>query len=346
MSGTGNTLRVAKWINEKFIKNGVLSSINSIGQSASVENKTNKTNIICIAMPSHGFTAPWLMLKYVFKLQKGDGAHAICIATRAGLKIGRLFTPGLSGTATYVIALILFLKGYNVRGILCLDMPSNWIAFHWGLHPENSAAIIKKAKPKLIKFMDRIISDHASWVSLNNFYEFIAGICLLPISLGYLLIGRLYFAKLFFADNRCNGCGQCVSNCLANAITLKGKEKKVKPFWKYNCENCMRCMAFCPKGAIQASHSWAVILYFITTVPYTLYIVNWLSLENNIGGQFTYYLIWLFYTYLSIIFSYWIFTLLMKVSCINKLFTYTTLTKIYRRYHEPDTNLKDLKDIE
>lgn len=40
--------------------------------------------------------------------------------------------------------------------------------------------------------------------------------------------------------------------------------------------------------------------------------------------------------------SYYIFYWLMKIKPINALFTYTTFTHIYPRYHEPDTKLKDL----
>jgi len=34
---------------------------------------------------------------------------------------------------------------------------------------------------------------------------------------------------------------------------------------------------------------------------------------------------------------------LLRVPLINRLFTVTTLTHYYRRYHEPDTTLNDLK---
>ena len=33
----------------------------------------------------------------------------------------------------------------------------------------------------------------------------------------------------------------------------------------------------------------------------------------------------------------------MKIKPINTLFTYTTFTHIYPRYHEPDTSLKEFR---
>ena len=40
--------------------------------------------------------------------------------------------------------------------------------------------------------------------------------------------------------------------------------------------------------------------------------------------------------------SIWLFHLLTRISLVNKLFTYTTFTRIFRRYHEPDTRLKHI----
>ena len=45
----------------------------------------------------------------------------------------------------------------------------------------------------------------------------------------------------------------------------------------------------------------------------------------------------------SIFLAYWLLTHLIHVPLINKAFTCTTLTHLYRRYHEPDTALRDIK---
>lgn len=44
--------------------------------------------------------------------------------------------------------------------------------------------------------------------------------------------------------------------------------------------------------------------------------------------------------------SYWIFWMLIRVPVINTLFSITTLTHYYRRFHEPDTRLRELADME
>lgn len=39
---------------------------------------------------------------------------------------------------------------------------------------------------------------------------------------------------------------------------------------------------------------------------------------------------------------YYIFALLVRIPAINSIFAYTTFTRIYRRYHEPETKVGDL----
>lgn len=60
-------------------------------------------------------------------------------------------------------------------------------------------------------------------------------------------------AKPFFAEDRCNGCGLCVRNCPAHAITLR----ETKPVWASQCFQCLRCINECPTQAIQYGKSTA-----------------------------------------------------------------------------------------
>ena len=50
------------------------------------------------------------------------------------------------------------------------------------------------------------------------------------------------------------------------------------------------------------------------------------------------------YAYLlaSMAAAYWLFSLLLRVPFINSIFTHTTFTHVFRRYHEPETKARDL----
>lgn len=60
-------------------------------------------------------------------------------------------------------------------------------------------------------------------------------------------------AKPFFAEDSCNGCGQCVRNCPASAISLRNGT----PVWAAQCFQWLRCINECPQQSIQYGKSTA-----------------------------------------------------------------------------------------
>jgi len=344
LSGTGNSYRAANWLHEACNINGINSHLIPIQSSdPKVEIATGSESLVAFIYPTHGFTTPWLMLRSVSRLPSHTGTHAIVMATRAGTKFGKFFFPGLEGTAAYLIALILALKGYYVRGVMGLDMPSNWTALHPGFNPTDAQAIIDRSKPKALNFINNILLGKRQ---LRGLFPLLLGIALLPVSLGYLLIGRFFLSKLFFAASQCNGCGLCAQNCPAKAIIMRGK-KNPRPYWTFSCESCMRCMNFCPSHAVEASHLLALIMFEITSIPVWMITLNWLAKQSpilaGINGAIPQFILQYIYILASIALTYALFSQLIRIPVINKLFTLATLTHYYRRYREPDTNLKDLK---
>jgi hypothetical protein len=105
-------------------------------------------------------------------------------------------------------------------------------------------------------------------------------------------------------------------------------------------------MAYCPQGAIEAGHSWGIILYLVTSLPAAAFVFGLLGPASpfleSIDGIWTRRVIRLVYTYASLFLCYAVFNLAVRIPVINTLFTWTTLTRLYRRYHEPDTSAKDL----
>ena len=344
LSGTGNSYRATTWMEQHTRSAGAATQVRPIQTAQPADEiAPGPTSLLGLAMPTHGFTVPWAMLRFVLRLPRRRGTHAVVVATRAGSKVGRVIVPGIEGTATYLVALILLLKGYRVRGWLGLDMPSNWTTLHSGLHPDNVAAIIARSKVRLADFMRVVLSGgrRYTWGML------LLGLLLLPISFGYLLVGRFYLGRLVFASDRCSACGLCADHCPVGAIKMWGRGKSRRPYWTMRCENLMRCMAYCPTQAIEAGHSWAVILYFVTSVPAATAVLNWLTARysglGDLNNRAMHGLLEYVYVLLSMSLAYMAFSLLLRVPLINRFFTVTTLTHYYRRYHEPDTTLNDLK---
>jgi Pyruvate/2-oxoacid:ferredoxin oxidoreductase delta subunit len=342
-SGTGNSRRVAVWIADAASDAGSTTTLSPI-QSALPEADVGQgeESLLGLVMPTHGFTAPWAMLRFALHLPRRKKAHAAIVATRGGLKIGRLFTPGFEGSATLLMALILTAKGYRIRGTAGVDMPSNWLALHPGLPPGAVKGIIDRARAKTARFSATILSGepyHTSWL------VFLLGLLVLPISLGYLLIGRFFLARLFFASDRCTGCGLCAEHCPNGAIEMRGAADEARPYWTFRCESCMRCMAYCPDQAVEASHLLAAGFYWLTKVVPASAALAWTSAHLPLLSPLRHIprgiVSWIIV--LGVMgCAYSLFHRLLKAQPLNWFFTHATLTHVYRRYHEPATTLKEL----
>ena len=358
MSGTGNTYRVSRWIEEIFKHQKIKTKIVLI-EDADFINDVNAgpDSLAGLLFPTHGFMPPWSMIKFLFRMPRRPGMPVICVATRGALKIGSLQIPGAAGFATFFAALLMVLKGYRVRAVFSLDMPSNFINFHWGLHPNNVDNISDKARSRLKQLIPRILNGRRILFTRNNLWEAMWTtllfwlVPLYPVL--YLIFARMFMAKVMFSNRNCIGCGMCARGCPNSAILMKGAGSNKRPFWTYHCENCMRCMGYCRKKAVEAGHSWAVALYFITAVPVISFLWVWLHQSLNfypvIGGYWTIemvyvfnFLVYMVYFWAAVILSYGIFWYLLRFSFFNTLFTMTTLTHYYRRYHQPQTRLNHL----
>lgn len=351
MSGTGNTYRLAcqmKAMARPHVPNLKIVMIEHA--QAAPEATLSKDTLVGVLFPTHGFMPPWSMLKFLLRMPRQKGAAALCAATRGGVHIGSLTIPGAAGLATFIAALVMLLKGYRPRALFSLDMPSNFIIFHWGLHAKNIDAISTRANEKLVQLTPRIMQGGRIYWTRNNLWDALWAIGILwlypPFPIVYLLIGKIYMAKLMFSNNRCVGCGRCARFCPNQAIEMHSVSNKKRPYWTYHCEVCLRCMGYCSKKAVEAGHSWAVLLYFLGTVPlisYGLYRLQEIVFNRPMP---THLIVSIPLNYIdffmALMLSYWAFWYLIRIPLVNTLFTYTTFTHYYRRYHQPETKLAHL----
>ncbi|MBU2627397.1 MAG: hypothetical protein KKE61_02160, partial [Proteobacteria bacterium] len=210
--------------------------------------------------------------------------------------------------------------------------------------------ISARAQEKLNQFLWPLISGKKLIFTWNNVYEAIWSALifwLVPVfPILYLVFGRLFMAKIMFSNKDCVSCGRCAKFCSNHAIEMKSLFGKKRPFWTYHCENCLRCMGFCKKKAIEAGHSWAIVLFFITSVPVMAWILALLNRTFDyfpkVSNHWMMTLLDMIYFLPALMLSYLIFWYLIHIPAINFFFSTTTLTHYYRRFHEPATRLKDL----
>jgi Pyruvate/2-oxoacid:ferredoxin oxidoreductase delta subunit len=331
-SGSGNSYRAATWMAAAG-DGGAAVRVRPIGSAQPAQEiGGGETALLGLVMSTHGFTAPWPMLRFALRLPRRRKTHAVVVATRAAFE----------GSACLLIALILLLKGYRVRGTLGVSMPSSWITVHPGFPPDRVAKIMPQARLQVSHFRDTISAGQRSFTSWPGS---ILGLLILPISLGYLLLGRFFLGKLFFASDDCTGCGLCAEHCPNQAIEMRGREGRCRPYWTFRCESCVRCMAYCPTQAIEASHLLGVGAYLLAAAIPTAALLVWLATIAPGLAFLSRIPRWVLQSVTPLIVigaAYPFFHLLLRVGWLNRFFTLATLTHYYRRYHEPETTLEDL----
>lgn len=337
-SGTGNALIASRWITQCAQKKGLKTNLVSIDRFKKIIVPPAKgKRLIGFCYPTHGFNLPWIMLKFIIKfpiLKEGD---VFLLNSRAGSKIFKWFAPGISGIAQILPALILLIKGFRIKGMFPLDMPSNWISVHPGFSHRTVTDIFARCRVMVDEFCKKIFSER-TYFRPNVFIMLPIDIALAPIAFMYFIYGRFYFAKIFIASTDCDTCRLCETKCPTASIKIINK----RPFWKFTCESCMRCINICPLKAIQVSHSLAVLILVISSLlPIALILQLFYSfIPTSLIKPAGYFIRWGITLSLFFIISGFVF-LLIRLKLINKVFTATSLTKYWKHYLAPGIKAKD-----
>ncbi|PLX05763.1 MAG: hypothetical protein C0596_18890 [Marinilabiliales bacterium] len=332
-TGTGNAKAAAEWIGKYANERSVEAEIFNIDELRTEElPKINKGDIIGIISPTHGFNLPPVVLRFISRLPKSNKNKAFIINTRAGMKLHKLFLPGLSGIAQYWTALRLKFKSYEIIGMQPLDMPSNWLIIHPGIKQNVVKSIFNRCETKIEGFVDKILNGKKVYKALLSLPFDLA---VLPVSILYFFVGRFFLAKTMFANFDCNSCRLCEKKCPVNAIKIIDK----RPFWTFNCESCMRCVNICPQRAIETSHSFVammIVTYSLVISPLILLGISKLDFINAdnliIDNLISIIAAYIFLTIMML--SYYIVHFLLRFRFFNAIMTYTSLSKFkfWRRY--------------
>jgi len=332
LTGTGNSHQVAKW----FLQ-GLGQQLPELHQIK--ENQpalpTPENDLLVFSYPTHGFAAPWLMLKHIFRLPRGNGVHAVVLPTRGGTRLFGVPLPGMEGTAGYLVALLLWLRGYAVRAVSAVDMPSNWTAMHPGINSVNASVIANRGEAKAKRISREILAGHTFY---NGFIPLFLGILLAQLSLMYLIIGQLLLAKLFFAADNCTGCGLCRKICPKQAIGLLAG----RPYWTYSCDSCMACMNFCPEQAVQVSSPSLLLFCCLSVVPLAAlstaasgYPAAWHAGMLGFAVEYAFILV-------SAALIYLLLHHILRLKPAAALLATLSHTKYFRRYRSPGVSLPDI----
>jgi len=338
-SGTGNARRTSEWIagraKEKGLNTFVMPFYTFRKEPPAVPDGPT---LIGFCSATHGFNMPHHFLKLIFGFKAFPKSDVFIINTRAGMKLSKLFLPGLSGLAQILPASVLQLKGYRVMAMQPVDLPSNWISLHPGLKSKVVDSMVEHWKEKVDVFTRKILAGKRSY--LPALISLPIDILIIPVAFGYYFIGRFMLAKTFYATDLCNDCMLCIRACPTKSLILKDN----RPFWKMTCESCMHCMNFCPRRAIETCHNWVIPLIWLVVA-----VVNpWISerivdlMKTHIpslsfmGSMIIMILQWfIMLAFFGI--TYYLVHYLMHFTRFRKIMRFTSLTRFafWRRYKIP-----------
>lgn len=337
-SGTGNAKNAAQWIADVAKTKGLETHLINIDRFREIVIPKYDGNVLIgFCTPTHGFNVPPIMLNFFRKFPRLKNADVFILNTRGGLKLHKLFIPGLSGVAQYLPAMILWLKGFRITGMQPLDLPSNWLILHPGLRDKVVLSIYNRCKAITIRFASRMLEGEKKY---KAFLSLPFDLAIAPVAVGYYFIGRFFLAKTLIATDACNNCNSCVKHCPVKAI----KETNTKPFWTYKCESCMRCVNLCPHRAIETAHGFAglvIVLIYSFLFPFLL-----IQLKNSgifplddqsfLSGQVE-MMIKAAIFLLVLFISYKLLHIGMKYRIINRVIAYSSFSKyrFWRRYKAP-----------
>ena len=274
-SGTGNARQTALWMQEEASCKGWETISYELGRDMGLPPVPEEGAMVGFISPTHGFHFPAIMRRFIRRFPRAMKGRAFVMNTRAGLRIGKVFLPGLSGLVHVVSALVLRLKGYSIVGLQPVDLPSNWISIHPAVRMTGVKLMHERLEPKVKRFTGEILEGKRRYKALVSLPFDVA---IIPIALGYLLVGRFFLAKTFFASHSCDNCGLCIESCAVGAI----KEKEGRMFWTWRCESCMKCMNICPQQAIQTPHGFVALIIKASYIVFGLLLLRlpWLATKG------------------------------------------------------------------
>ncbi|MCP3943501.1 MAG: hypothetical protein GY710_18755 [Desulfobacteraceae bacterium] len=234
-SGTGNSYKIIDTCKEIFIQNGNKVTLSSITDTSDINEKTD---LIGFCFPVYAFGIPRICRKYLLDLPEFKRPINTIVLITAG-------DSDEAGLSVEESTEILKKKGLNITYSEVIHMPSNWIV-SMNPPPKDEAQLIinigvKKAMKIAQDVLDSVRHHHAfnypPRYSKLGFYK------------DYYLfkwIGVSSLWRNFRTDDTCDFCGLCEKICPTDSIQIVDN----KPKWAKTCEQCMRCVNYCPKQAI------------------------------------------------------------------------------------------------
>ncbi len=244
-TGTGNCLQVARELAARFPEDVNLIRVCSDTLYLAKEKYSGRIGIV---YPTYSNTMPIMLKNFLEELQVEDTPdnyiYTVCVH------------GGMPGRVHVFLESVFRRKGTPVNGAFLVRLPHNGIVI-FDAEPEEKQRLWFEGLPARVQeIVDAVMAETP--VTCGNTSPSPKAIKALGLKLppgpppDEQMAPNPIFdpqkrEKEFFADERCIGCGTCVSVCPADNIVLEDGH----PVWKGHCESCMACFQWCPAECVQ-----------------------------------------------------------------------------------------------
>ena len=230
-SATGNTEFIAKQLSER-INDDSLNLINRIKEKDYSPIGSSSPFVIC--SPVYVCEMPRFLAEYL-KNVKLTGNNKVYFVVTSG---------GYTGISGYLAQKLIKKKGMTYMGRAEFKMPRNYLinTRYPMLTDEENIDRIKQSYERIPAVAEKILKEEKLKAKHITLFEKIITLPFNPIWVKYK-----HTADLFYATDKCVGCGKCVKLCpFNNKDIVDGR-----PVWGNSCEHCMACISNCPVEAIE-----------------------------------------------------------------------------------------------
>jgi len=229
-TGTGNSLWAARKLCERLGQAEVVSMVKAL------KNKdiSPSTDTVGFVFPLYFCGIPDIARRFVDRVDLSKTDYVFAVVTR-GLTSGVVFS---------LIDGLLARKQKKLASAFYLTMPDNYIPNIEPPSPPKTKKILDNASQSIGKIA-RVVRDKTNTSPRDSLFWKLVG------KSTYMNWVRDVHTKdrFFNVNDDCNSCGICSKVCpVSNIIIADGK-----PLWQKQCEQCMACLQFCPRKAIQFS---------------------------------------------------------------------------------------------
>jgi len=227
-TGTGNSLWTARTVANQLGNAELIPLLWADGNP--VESHADAIGIV---FPVHIWGLPPPVIAFVNSLAIDTSKYYFAIAVNAGQVAATLLQ----------LQKLMKSRGLFLSSGFDIVMPSNYIPWG-GPGPEDKRMRrISDAKEKINKTASMIAKREQRPVEKGPLWQNILFSWFYKFAFPYIQT----LDKDFGVDDKCNTCGICKKICPCGNIDLN----EGKPVWLHHCEQCLACIQWCPKEAIQ-----------------------------------------------------------------------------------------------